>query len=378
MATLNKLILCYIPTNKCNLKCEYCIVSQVDGWNDQRDKAFSYPVEHMVKAFSTQRLGGECYINLTAQGETLLYKDIVPLTTGLLEQGHFVEIVTNGMVTKRIDELLSLPEHLLKRLFFKISYHYNQLKSGNLRERYWENVNRIKASPCSFTIELMPHDEIAGEIDDIIADCRGHVGAVCHATVGRDDKRRSKDLLTHMSREQYVSTWSKLDSTMFRLKMDLFGVRRKEFCYAGAWSLLVDLSTGEAAQCYARMNTQNIFRDLSKPIVFRPVGHTCACTFCFNGHAHVAWGIIPELQAPEYYEVRNRHCDDGTDWVKNDCAELFHQKFADNNREYTALQKLANSVTNPFYLFFSLFHDMKGNARKAKKLYKVVTHKFER
>lgn len=378
MISLNKLILCYIPTNKCNLKCEYCIVSQVDGWNDQREKAFSYSVEHMIKALSKERLMGECYINLTAQGETLLYSDIVALTKGLLEEGHFVEIVTNGMITKRIDEILSFPEKLLRRLFFKISYHYNQLKNANFRDRYWENVKRIQNSPCSFTIELMPHDEISGEIDDIIKDCKEHVGAVCHATVGRNDKKHSKDLLTVENRENYVKTWAQLDSTMFELKMDLFGVKRKEFCYAGEWSLLVDLSTGETAQCYGRMNTQNIFKDINKPIVFRPVGHSCTCSFCFNGHAHVAWGIIPELNSPQYYEVRNRLCDDGTNWVKNDCAELFHQKFADNSKQYNGLQKFINSITNPFYLFFNLFHDVRGSMRKAKKLYKVLTHKFDK
>ena len=38
--------------------------------------------------------------------------------------------------------------------------------------------------------------------------------------------------------------------------------------------------------------------------------------FCFNGHAHIAWGMIPEYNSPSYYNVRNRVCDDGTNWVK--------------------------------------------------------------
>ena len=102
MNKMNKLILCYIPTNLCNLKCEYCLVSQVDGWHERKDIEFKYPIEHMIKAFSKERLGGECFINLTAQGETLLYKDIVALTKGLLEEGHSVEIITNATVTKKI------------------------------------------------------------------------------------------------------------------------------------------------------------------------------------------------------------------------------------------------------------------------------------
>lgn len=115
MKKINKLILCFIPTNLCNLKCEYCLVSQTNEWN-RNDIKFQYPVEHIVQALSKERLGGECFINLTAQGETLLYKDIVPLTRGLLEEGHSVEIITNATISKRIDEILEFPENLLNNL----------------------------------------------------------------------------------------------------------------------------------------------------------------------------------------------------------------------------------------------------------------------
>ena len=305
MIKMNKLILCFIPTNLCNFKCEYCVVSQTNEW-ERSDILFKYSVEHIIKAFSKKRLGGDCYINLTAQGETLLYKDIVPLTRGLLEEGHAVEIVTNGSVTKKIDEILGFDEELLKRLFFKFSYHYKETRDTRFEKMFWDNVRKIKKSPASFTVELMPHDEISGDIDDICRRCNENIEAVCHATVGRNDKKNSKDLLTNMTKAEYVSTWGKLKSTMFDLKMDLFGVKRKEFCYAGMWSLLVDISSGEASQCYGRMNTQNIFEDLTKVIHFMPVGYSCTQSFCFNGHAHVAWGIIPELKSPSYYEVRNR------------------------------------------------------------------------
>ena len=65
MKKINKLILCFIPTNLCNLKCEYCLVSQTNEWN-RNDIKFQYPVEHIVQALSKERLGGECFINLTA------------------------------------------------------------------------------------------------------------------------------------------------------------------------------------------------------------------------------------------------------------------------------------------------------------------------
>ena len=375
---MNKLILCYIPTNLCNMKCEYCFVSEVDAWHDRPNIEFKYPVSHMVKALSRKRLGGTCYVNLTAQGETLLYKDIVPLTRGLLESGHFVEIVTNCTISKRIDEILEFPDRLLKRLFFKCSYHYNQVKNNPMEAVYWKNVKKIKESPCSFTVELMPHDEIVEEINTICDHCKTNVGALCHLTVGRRDSKLDKSILTNMSRKDYVKTWSVFNSQMFKLKMKLFGVKRKEFCYAGKWSLLIDMSTGEASQCYGRPNTQNIFKNINKPIKFRPVGHSCLMPFCFNGHAHVAWGIIPELKSPYYFEVRNRTCEDGTNWVKNDCYDLFHQKLVDNNEEYTKTKKILHTISNPFSIFFSLFHDLPGMKRKIKKLYKLLAGKYKK
>ena len=272
---IHKLILLFIPTNLCNLKCQYCLVSQTNEF-DRKDIEFKYPVDHIIKALSIKRLGGKSFINLTAQGETLLYKDITQLTEGLLKEGHSVEIITNALVSKKIDELLSLPEELLTNLFFKCSYHYNQIKGTKMEEIYWKNINKIKKSPCSFTIELMPHDEIINEIPNICNRCKDNCGAVCHATVGRDDASKNKKILTNLSRDEYEKVWSALDSDMFRLKMKLYGKKRREFCYAGEWSLLIDISSGEASQCYGRMNTQNVFKNLSKPIKFRAVGHSCS------------------------------------------------------------------------------------------------------
>lgn len=373
---IKKLILLFIPTNLCNLDCHYCFVSQMKGW-ERDDIVFRWPVEHILEGLRPERLEGYCFMNLTAQGETLLYKDIVPLTRGLLEMGHHVEIITNASVSKRIDEILEFPEELLKRLFFKCSYHYEQIRDKPMEEIYWRNVKKIQASPCSFTIEVMPNDEIAPDIDDLCRRCREHAGAVCHATVGRNSRRNSKALLTDMTQKEYVDTWSRLHSTMFDMKMDLFGVKRREFCYAGKWSLMIDIASGEASQCYGRINTQNVFEDLSRPIRFFPVGHSCTQAFCFNGHAHLAWGMIPELDTPTYAQVRDRVCPDGSHWVKPEMREYFSHRLAESNREYTKLGRIAHTIANPFYLASRFFHDIPGVKRKTIKFYKIIRGKFE-
>lgn len=71
-----------------------------------------------------KRLGGTCLINLCGGGETLLCPDLPKVAKALLEEGHYVFIVTNGTITKAFKEIEEFPEELRKRLSFKFSYHY--------------------------------------------------------------------------------------------------------------------------------------------------------------------------------------------------------------------------------------------------------------
>ena len=68
----------------------------------------------------------------------------------------------------------------------------SRLKIKKIEGIYWSNVKKIKESPCSFTIELMPYDKIASSIPDLCERCKKMHGAVCHATVGRDDATNGK------------------------------------------------------------------------------------------------------------------------------------------------------------------------------------------
>lgn len=339
-----KMIMCLIPNNKCDLKCSYCYISQLPEWMRTGDK-FTYDVNHIAKCLSKERLGGECLINLTGEGETMLQKDIVELCRLLLEQGHYIELVTNLTITKVLDDFLKLPSNLLEQLEFKISFHYKELKRVNLMDRFFDNVQKVQKSPISFTLELMPYDELIDDIDNIIDICKEQVGAKCQVTVGRADYLPSRTLLTEQSKEEYVKTWSKFESPMFDLKMKLLDVKRKEFCYAGAWTLYVNLYTGEAAPCYAQPYRQNIFKNPEKPIKFVPVGCHCALPYCINGHAHISMGVIPELDAPSYAVIRNRKRDDGTEWFSKKCKEFFGTKLYETNKEFYKSKKLYYNVT---------------------------------
>lgn len=339
-----RMVLGLIPNNKCNLKCTYCYISQMPEWMQMGDK-FQYSVEHIAKCLSVERLGGVSLINLTGEGETMLQVGIVDLCRLLMEEGHYIELVTNLTVTKVVDQFMELPRELLEQLEFKISFHYMELKRLNLLEKFFVNVDKVQNSGCSFTLELMPHDEIIPEIDRIIDLCKKRVGAKCQVTVGRADYLPSRSILSELSKDDYVKTWGKFESPMFDLKMDLLDVKRGEFCYAGDWTIYVNMYTGEASPCYSQPYRQNIFTNPSKPIKFIPVGRHCAQPYCINGHAHISLGVIPELKAPTYAMIRNRVRDDGTEWFSEKGKDFFDSKLGEMNEEYSSTKKNISDIT---------------------------------
>lgn len=365
MAKIKRLILGMIPNQKCNLKCEYCYISQSDAWEEP--EPLQYTVEHIRKCLSRKRLGGICLINLTGNGETMLQPDIVPLISALLDEGHFIEVVTNGTITKRIRELLELPEDQLRRLFFKISFHYKELKRLNIMEQFFDNVKRIHGSGASFTLELMAYDGIEREIDEICKLCKEKTGAVCHATIGRNDKRKDKALLTSHSKEEYRTIWNQLESPMTDFKLRMLGVKRKEFCYAGSWSLFVNMYNGESQPCYWQPYNQNIFKEPDKPIRFIPVGHTCTQPYCTNAHAHMTWGIIPEIPTPTYAKMRNRIMENEEEWLSEECKEFFSTKLYDSNPVYTRMQRIIHDLMYPFRLVVWFGRDWKNNVHRLRK-----------
>lgn len=376
MAKIKRLILGLIPNQVCDLKCEYCYISQVNAW--EKPQKLSYSPQYIAKCLSKKRLGGTCLINLTGNGETMLQPDLPELVEELLKEGHFVEIVTNGTITKKINEILKMEKKLLSRLFFKISFHYKELKRTGLMTQFFKNVRAIHDAGASFTLELMAYDEIENDIEDIIKICKDNVGAVCHATIGRNDKRKDRALLSSHSKEEFRKIWKPLDSKMTDFKLDVIDVKRKEFCYAGAWSLFVNMYTGETQPCYWQPYNQNIFKNVDKPIMFKPVGCTCSQPYCTNAHAHLTWGLIPELNAPTYKEIRNRDCSNGESWLTDECKKFFSSKLSESNKEYSKTHKIIYTIIYPFYLMIWFFRDFKNNIGRLKKYFKRIGKRLKR
>lgn len=323
-------------TTTCNLHCEYCYVWRKEEFKKSNSLSRECDMEKLEKAFLKERLGGVCFINMCARGETLLAQDIVKFTYGLLKQGHFVSIVTNGTVTPRIKELLDFPEEMLERLFLKISFHYKELKRLGLLERFWNNIYEIRKTNCSYTLEITPGDgsvELIHEIKDMCS--LKMKGALPHVSFTRDSNRVGYDLLSKYSLEEYRKIWGSFDSKMFDLKSEWYGRNMQEFqCYAGNWSYLLDLESGNIKNCYRNEVMGNIFDDSMKMFPVKPVNHDCKVSYCFNNHAFLAWGCVPEISCSTYLEMRNRTDRDGEAWVKPVMAEAMAQKLSDNNYQY--------------------------------------------
>lgn len=340
MYQIKKFLDCYIPVTTCNLQCSYCYVAQKGLFKAQIPQ-FEHNAKEIRQALSKKRLGGTCLINLCAGGETLFASETIEIIRELLEEGHFVMVVTNGLLTKRFVQIASFPLKLLKHLFFKFSFHYLELKRLDAFDTYFGNIERIKNAGCSFTVELTPCDEEIPFIEDIKRICNERLGGFCHVTIARSDIDPEHKIphLSNKSFEEYIKTWEVFDSKLFDFKKEIFYQHRDEFCYAGEWSAYIHLGNGNMTQCYCGKKLGNVFENIEKPLYFEAVGCACTQAHCYNGHVFLALGNIPEIKAPTYAELRNRKCADGTEWLQPEMKKMMESKLYETNKEYSFFRK---------------------------------------
>ena len=343
MDKIKKYFDCWVPTENCNFQCKYCYIPTLENFKHKTIK-FGYSAEEFKKALTTRRLGGVCMFNICAGGETLLSNEVVPFAKAMLENGHYVMIVTNGSITPKFDEMSNFSQDLRKRLFIKFSYHYLELKRLNLTEVFFNNVKKMKDAGISFTVEVTPNDDYIPYIDEIKRECQEYTGAIPHLTVARVENG-DYPIMTKLSREDYIKTWSVFDSELFNFKISVFNEKRKEFCYAGKWSFILSLADGNIKQCYRGMVIQNIFDEMDKPLKEMPVGNNCPEPHCFNSHGFLCFGDIPEINSPYFDEIRNRICSDKSEWLQPEMKGFMHTKLFENNDELTNKDKNKANAT---------------------------------
>ena len=363
MEHIKYFIECLIPVTACNIKCHYCYIVQ----RNQRKMGqahLTYTPETIRKGLSLSRLGGIAYISICGAGETLLQKEMPEIVKYLLEEGHYINITTNGTVSYAFERIISITSpNYLKRLHFAFSYHYLELKRRNLFNSFWENVDRIRNAGCSFLIQLNLCDEYVPYIADIKRDCLEHVGAYPQVAATRDEKHLGSDvrLFTSHSQIKYEDIGNSFDSPLFRFTMKNFMVKRKEFCYAGKSSFVLNLSTGILKPCYASNLSQNIFENTEKPIRFTAIGKHCKSLFCMNSSHFMAWGVIPSVPTPSYADLRNRQCNDGREWYTPTMKSALNQKLEGVNMNVSRMEVEWQNVQETL---LTLYLHMKNQIRK--------------
>ena len=367
---MSKFVTCYIPVHACNFRCQYCYLSHHIGVNAYGGgiKPFAAAPNDIVSYFSKDRMGGSCYFNLCAPGETMMHPELISFVDALTKEGHYADIVTNGTLSNKFDELIAtLDKEQRDHLFIKFSFHYLQLLDRNMMQTFLDDVSKVKNAGISYTIEITPHDELIPYIDELKTFSIKHFGALPHVTVARNEGTKDIALLTKYNRDEYYKIWSSFNSELFNFKFSIFNVKRNEFCYAGLWSLAVDFETGIYRQCYGGDELGN-FNDGANKVKFRPIGR-CRQPHCFNGHAFLAAGDIPELNAPTYIEERDRITKDGSHWFSENERRFYSTKLSESNEE------LNNNRKNVQYTINACMHCTNFVKKGCRKVYKILSTK---
>lgn len=336
---IKKIINCGLSLNVCNFRCHYCYVGQTCGYSNENPE-LPYSVDTIKRALSYQRMGGACLVNLCGAGETMMAPYIIELTHALLEEGHYVTLVTNGSITKKYDELVQFEDELIKHLFVKVSFHYMELKRLGLLQTYFNNIRKLKNRGVSFSVELTANDESIPYIPEIKEICQKELGAWCHIIESRDDTTEALCRLTKRKESEHLREWESFDSPLIHFQKKTWGHHRNEFCYAGDWLWNVDLWSGDITICLKHgKKIGNIYDAADSSVHGAAIGKNCPWAHCFSSYFLMTNGIIPELDTPYYGELRDRICSDGSRWLQPEVSDFFHSKLVDSNTVYTDEKK---------------------------------------
>lgn len=346
MDKLKTLLMFKIPMSICNFRCSYCYLAQRPVHYQGIQPEMKYTPSQVAKALSVERIGGHAFMNFCADGETLLTKDIDLYVKALVQQGHYAEVVTNCTITPMLRKFLSWDKDLLKRLEFKCSFHYLELKKRGLLETFANNVKMIWEAGASANIEITPADDLIPYIDEVKEFSMKHFGALPQLTIARNDRTSDIEYLTSLSMEEYDKTWSTFNSNFWDFKKSIFGIKQTKFCYAGAWSLYINLCDGTATQCYCGKSLGDVFAQPDKSLPSQPIGE-CTIAHCYNGHAYLTLGVIPGYAA-NYGDIRNRIKSDGGQWLQPEFRSFVNQKLEDVNAKYPPLRQLCYLAEQKF------------------------------
>lgn len=358
MDQIVKFFECLIPETVCNLRCSYCYVVQ-RSQNTQKLPQLDYPIETIKKALTTERLGGKCLFSICGAGETFAPDYLIDIVYVLLENGHYVNVTTNGTLTNKIHNLERIPVEWRCRLHISFSFHYLELKRTNRLDVFFDNINYVKGLGCSILVQVNLCDEYLPVIKEIQDICIKRVGAKPQLAATRKEYSLSNkiELMTNGTDEEYKDNGKSFDSPLFDFTMKNFNVKRKEFCYAGAWAYTLNFKTGVMKRCYASAIHQNIFKNPDKPIMNMAVGNCCGSLFCLNSSHFMSLGVIPNVDTPTYADLRDR---ESAKWMTPEFRSFVSGRLYNSNRKYGVWKKaFVNCVGKMDNIAYTLYQYLK-------------------
>ncbi len=326
---MKKYVGIHYPATTCNLSCEYCYVRQQHEF--VAPPALEHTPRYIRWCLSQNRLGGECLLVLCGAGETLLGDRIIDVCLELLNEGHYLHIVTNGTLTDKIRELVEKAGDAAERIIFKLSFHYNELKRRGLLDTFSANVHYLLLSKASFTVELTADDKLISQVEEIKQYSLSKFGAYPHITIARDDTSDAIPLLTKLSMQEYYKVWSQFESHLFEIKWKFYNIPIHN-CDAGKNSLYIDINTGDVMKCLHCSSIDNIYDRNSEILEYERVGDDCVLPYCYNNHAYLSLGVCEDIDTYSFAEVRDRVTIDGKHWVKKPIYDFINQKLFANNK----------------------------------------------
>lgn len=293
---------CEIGSCVCNLNCSYCYVDFMDP-KLKYNTHFSHSIPFIVKALSRKRLGGVAFFNMCGEGETLLKPGYMELLQGLLSEGHYVGVITNGTVDSKIEELLEFDEDEKKRLLVQCSCHYLELKRQNKLDIYFANVNRLKNSHISVCMTMPGADEYIPYIAEIKDICIQKTGLLPVISPIRTSTTYSDGfpLGSKLSWDEYCQVWEPFKSKAIEMRAKTLG-KFKESCYAGINSGWINIETGEIRTCIPGEYMDNIYNDITKKISFRKECHVCKNGFCSHNNLFLSGRNIGDDMLLTWYQ----------------------------------------------------------------------------
>ena len=346
-----RFIECLLPVSVCNLKCDYCYVIQ-GGRRNMKMADLHYTPEQIAYALRPERLGGICLINICGSGETLAQKELPDIVACLLKSGHYINITTNGTFSFRFDELIQKCGKYISHLHIAFSFHYLELKKRNLLDVFFGNIRKMREAGASFVLQVNLYDEYIPVLDEIKDLSVKNTGALPQLALTRNELSFPIKIHSKLSPTEYKKAGVSCCSPLFEFTCKNFNVVRKEFCYAGDWSFLLNLGTGVMRKCYENNEgQQNIFENPDAPIQFEAIGRNCKHTYCINSSHFMSLGVIPSVKTPTYAQLRNRET---ANWYTEEMAAFLNHKLEESNKKYSFGYHCSRCFSNS--AFKSLFH----------------------